>query len=78
MTRPAEAKRCFPSHSPTLRPWIANRRVRLSSYVEGFWSPIPERLSGKAHAKAHAPFPALFRALSAERSFSLRRGLDFF
>ena len=78
MTRPAEAERCFPSHSPTLRPWIANRRVRLSSYVEGLWSPIPERLSGKAHAKAHAPIPAPFRALSAERSFSLRRGLDSF
>jgi hypothetical protein len=76
MTRLAGAKRCFPSHSPTLRPWIVDRRVRSPSYVEGLWSPSLVRLSGKAHAKVHAPIPALFRALSAERSFSLRRGLD--
>src|SRR5215510_2646725 len=32
----ASAKRCFPSHSPTLRPWIAGRRLRYglkTSYV---------------------------------------------
>jgi len=38
-----QAERCCPSHSPTLRPWIAGRRMRYpgwsTSYVEGLWSP---------------------------------------
>jgi hypothetical protein len=28
MTRSAEAERCFPCHSPTLRPWISDRPLR--------------------------------------------------
>src|SRR4051794_21315111 len=57
----AKADRCFPSHSPTLRPWIAGRSsigaADPSSDVEGCWS------------------PALLRAC-AEEPFSLRRGLN--
>jgi len=38
-----QAERCCPSHSPTLRPWIAGRRMRYpgwsTSYVEELWSP---------------------------------------
>jgi hypothetical protein len=44
--------------------------------VEGLWSPITRALAGKERAKTHALFPAPFPAPSAERSFSLRRGLD--
>ena len=43
LTRSSEAERCFPSHSPALRPWIASRRMRVRrppSYVEELWSPI--------------------------------------
>jgi hypothetical protein len=54
MTRPDNAERCCPSHSPTLRPWI-------TSYVEGLWSPKPRRPFGKEQAKADAPFPALLQ-----------------
>src|SRR3954452_12940499 len=40
MSRSARAERCFPSLSPTLRPWIDGSSNRTSSYVEGLWSPI--------------------------------------
>ena len=36
VSRTAEAERCFPCHSPTLRPWIA---ADAASYVEERWSP---------------------------------------
>jgi hypothetical protein len=36
VSRTTEAERCFPCHSPTLRPWIAADAV---SYVEERWSP---------------------------------------
>jgi hypothetical protein len=39
MSRSAEAERCFPCHSPALRPWIAALAVSATaSYVEGIWS----------------------------------------
>src|SRR5919204_721894 len=53
---------CFPSHSPTLRPWIAYS----ASYVEELWSPSLARFPGKWQAKAHAYSPAPFPARSAE------------
>src|SRR5689334_20359187 len=38
------AERCFPCLSPTLRPWIVDRPLRVrrrsSSYVEELWSPM--------------------------------------
>ena len=33
LSRPPEGERCFPCHSPTLRPWIANRRLRTFAVV---------------------------------------------
>jgi hypothetical protein len=40
----AQPDRCFPSHSPTLRPWITG-----ASYVEGRWSPsLARRLKKSA------------------------------
>ena len=33
LSRPAEAERCFPCHSPTLRPWITDRRLRTSAAI---------------------------------------------
>src|ERR687888_2321546 len=62
LSRSAEAERCFPSHSPTLRPWIAYS----ASYVEELWSPSLVRSPEKEQAKAHAYSPALFQAPSAE------------
>jgi hypothetical protein len=52
----------FPSHSPTLRPWIAC----TASYVEELWSPSLGRCPEKWQAKAHAYSPAQFSARSAE------------
>jgi hypothetical protein len=55
MSRTGEAERCFPSHSPILRPWIAHRRCahpkRSTSYVEELWSPTIERLAVKRMLK---------------------------
>jgi hypothetical protein len=51
MSRPAEAERCFPSHSPTLRPWIDDRSGTITSYVEELWSPIPGRFRKKCTLK---------------------------
>ncbi len=51
MTRSAEAERCFPSHSPTLRPWIADRRLRIARaggvLRGGALEPEPHTLTGK-------------------------------
>jgi hypothetical protein len=33
LSRPLEAKRCFLCHSPTLRPWIRDSRLRTSATV---------------------------------------------
>ena len=75
-----EAERCFLCHSPTLRPWIAVRRVCTSgtaaSSVEGLWSPIRARIAAKGHAKAHACISASFCTPTRRGSFSLRRGLN--
>jgi hypothetical protein len=53
-----QAERCFLSHSPTLRPWIAARRMRTagqtSSYVEEPRSPTLACLLAKWQAKANA------------------------
>jgi hypothetical protein len=69
LARSSEAERCFPSHSPALRPWIAGHRVRVRrppSCVEELWSPILELGPANSHAKAHAPLPVPFLAPSAE------------
>jgi hypothetical protein len=79
LTRSSEAERCFPSHSPALRPWIASRRMRVRrppSYVEELWSPILDLGMVNSHAKAHAPLPAPFSGAERRGTFSLRRGLD--
>jgi len=69
----------FLCHSPTLRPWIAGRkraRLRDGVIVEGLWSPSLVPQMEKAYAKAKRKCACAFSALSAEESFSLRRGLD--
>jgi hypothetical protein len=55
-----KAERCFLCHSPTLRPWIADRCRWSPSYVEEFWSPSLSRCSGKEQAKANANCERLF------------------
>ena len=78
LTRPAETERCFPSHSPTLRPWIAGHRLRvlvIAVLRGGALEPEPRTRSEKSQAKAVASFQRVFRR-RAEVSFSLRRGLN--
>jgi hypothetical protein len=79
LSRTTTSERCFPSHSPTLRPWIADRacaRARRSpSYVEEFWSPFPGCPSVKERAKANALFCALFP--TAPRIFLSQAGPRF-
>jgi hypothetical protein len=54
MSRTGEAERCFPSHSPILRPWIAHRRLCTSEAIDvlrgGALEPDHRTLGGKAHA----------------------------
>ena len=81
LSRPAEAGRCFLSHSPTLRPWIVRRRMRIrvvrTSYVEGLWSPsrrsLPENRQAKADAYSQRSFPTRSAAgLSLSGGASIR------
>ncbi len=64
------AERCCPCHSPTLRPWITDRRCadpqRSPSYVEGRWSPSSAVLLGKLQAKADAYTGAISREQRCE------------
>ena len=81
MSRPAEAERCFPCHSPTLRPWIADRRLRTLRAVAvlrgGALEPEPQTLrSEKAHAKANANCQRVFPA-RALRVFLSQAGPRF-
>jgi hypothetical protein len=70
LSHSAEAERCFSSHSPTLRPWIADRRLRSAMAIDvlrgGALEPEPRMPTENSHAKAHARFPAHFCARSAE------------
>jgi len=50
LSRTGEAARRFPSHSPTLRPWIVDRRLRTTRIVVlrgGALEPEPRTSSGK-------------------------------
>jgi len=77
----SKAERCCPSHSPTLRPWITDRRMRYpgwtTSYVEELWSPSLAHVAGNRQAKAGAkyqrPFlPSYERSLSPSGGASIR------
>jgi len=74
----AEADRCFPSHSPTLRPWIARPRLRCRGAPVlrgGDLEPDAPALCGIAGRNSGRKAAW---SCNAERggSFSLRRGLD--
>jgi hypothetical protein len=79
MSRPACAGRCFPSLSPTLRPWIAARRLRSSRarvvLRGGVLEPEPRAL-GEIGGLKHRLIARRHFALARRGSFSLRRGLD--
>jgi hypothetical protein len=70
MSRTAVAERCFLSHSPTLRPWIACRRLReLAMTVVlrgGALEPEPLPLPENAQAKADTYSQRAFSCRSAE------------
>ena len=77
----SKAERCCPSHSPTLRPWITDRRMRYpgwpTSYVEELWSPslahVAENQQAKAGAKYQHPFLSPYgRSLSPSGGASIR------
>ena len=76
-----QAERCCPSHSPTLRPWITDRRMRYpgwtTSYVEELWSPSLAHVAGNRQAKAGAKYQHPFlspcgRSLSPSGGASIR------
>ena len=58
LSRPTEAERCFLCHSPTLRPWIVDHRLRVLGGRRPTWRGFGARAScaglGKAQAKANA------------------------
>jgi hypothetical protein len=64
LSRADRAERCCPSHSPTLRPWIAGRR-RPS--WRGFGARARGVLLQNVQAKANAFIPASYLQLSAAR-----------
>jgi hypothetical protein len=77
----SKAERCCPSHSPTLRPWITDRRMRYpgwtTSYVEELWSPSLAHIAGNRQAKAGAKYQHPFlspcgRSLSPSGGASIR------
>jgi hypothetical protein len=73
LSRSAYAERCFPSHSPTLRPWIALG-------ARPTWRSFGARASRSYRKKSELKHTHLFqRNFQRQRrgSFSLRRGLDF-
>jgi hypothetical protein len=80
LSRPAVAERCFLCHSPTLRPWIADRRLCTcglsSSYVEGFWSPSLVSRRENRRLKQTLVFQRTFPAPSA-RVFLSQAGPRF-
>jgi len=75
----ADAERCCPCHSPTLRPWITDHLLRTSGAVDvlrgGVLEPEPHAPFGKVEAKAQAYASVPFQP-RCRGSFSLRRGLD--
>ncbi len=59
MSRAPEGDRCFPCHSPTLRPWITARRLRCRRYAVlrgGALEPDARTLGRNSQAKADASF----------------------
>jgi hypothetical protein len=65
----------FPSHSPTLRPWIA--REIPDVIVEALWSPALAIASVKAQAKAAVGRTASITALRRARTFLSQAGPRF-
>jgi hypothetical protein len=81
LSRSAQAERRCPSHSPTLRPWIAVHRMhmskRTSSYVEGPWSPTSDARLPNWHAKARHKSLALFSTPQRAEDFLSQAGPRF-
>jgi len=76
MSRTAGAERCFPCHSPTLRPWIDGSRLLSVVLRGGALEPDPCSPVENAQAKAGVYSAIAFPARGCRESFSLRRGLD--
>ena len=74
LSRPVATERCFPSRSPTLRPWIA-AAATATSYVEEFWSPGLVVLR-KMRKLKHTHISQRYFSGRRRGPFSLRRGLD--
>ena len=75
----SEAERCFPSHSPTLRPWIDDVPLRMKVDRRPTWRSFGARASRAVLKNRKLKHTLNFlRYFSAKRrgSFSLRRGLD--
>jgi hypothetical protein len=79
MSRSAlSANRCFPSHSPTLRPWIGRDAAASARISRPAWRGSGARRScspRKSQGKAADIRSALFPARGRRGPFSLGRGL---
>src|SRR5262245_8726298 len=76
VTAGPKAGRCFPSHSPTLRPWIGGRSCAAaspSSYVEGLWSPALVTRCKNGRLKPQIIHPHLLLR-AAQRAFLSQAG----
>jgi hypothetical protein len=77
----ALANRCFPSLSPTLRPWIAGPQLRNCGSVVlrgGALEPGARGSLRKPQAKAADVYPLPYSCARRRGPFSLRRGLMSF
>jgi hypothetical protein len=71
-----KAGRCCPSHSPTLRPWIAGRKHRCGVLRGGALEPGAPELTEIRRQKPRLIQQRIQPARSAEGPFSLGRGLE--
>jgi hypothetical protein len=79
LSRRALAQRCFPSHSPTLRPWIVSGRVAHSRPSRPAWRGLGarfRRVVRKTACKSRCTCQSAISHADAPSTFSLRRGLD--
>ncbi len=73
MSRSAEAERCFPCHSPALRPWIA-RSSKSSVVLRGGDLEPGALASSKFAGKSSGLFSSEFSLREAQRGLSLLGG----
>src|SRR5438552_18212553 len=81
LSRPPEAGRCFLCHSPALRPWIADHRLRTSAVVAvlrgGALEPEPQVLLLETCRLKQTLIASVYFQRTAPRIFLSQAGPQF-